>query len=97
MNSGAVTAAAQPSRKASKEVRRQQLIDATIEAIAKRGYSNMTLGDVAKAAAHGALTAREIREWDQYACHRNLQRTRAGANASRPNAQPKGTKASCRV
>ncbi len=37
-------------RKASKEKRRQQLIEATIGAIAKKGYGAMTLADVAKAA-----------------------------------------------
>ena len=37
-------------RKASKEQRRQQLIDATISTIARKGYSALTLADVAKAA-----------------------------------------------
>jgi TetR/AcrR family transcriptional repressor of bet genes len=37
-------------RKASKEVRRQQLIEATIDVMARKGYSGTTLLDVAKAA-----------------------------------------------
>jgi AcrR family transcriptional regulator len=36
------------SRKASKEVRRQQLIEATIDTLARRGYAATTLGDVAR-------------------------------------------------
>jgi len=37
-------------RKASKETRRQQLIEATIDSLAKRGYSETTLADVADGA-----------------------------------------------
>jgi AcrR family transcriptional regulator len=37
-------------RKASKDVRRQQLIDATIQVLAQRGYASLTVADVAKAA-----------------------------------------------
>lgn len=37
-------------RKASKEVRRQQLIEATIDSLAKRGYAETTLADVADGA-----------------------------------------------
>jgi AcrR family transcriptional regulator len=37
-------------RKASKEVRRQQLIEATIDTLARRGYAATTLADVAKTA-----------------------------------------------
>ena len=37
-------------RKASKELRRQQLIEATIGAIARKGYAALTLAEVAKAA-----------------------------------------------
>lgn len=37
-------------RKASKEVRRQQLIEATIDSLARRGYSDTTLADVADGA-----------------------------------------------
>jgi AcrR family transcriptional regulator len=39
-----------PSRKASKEVRRHQLIEATIDTLAKKGYAQLTLADVAKTA-----------------------------------------------
>jgi AcrR family transcriptional regulator len=38
------------SRKASREVRRHQLIEATIDVLAKKGYAELTLADVAKAA-----------------------------------------------
>ena len=37
-------------RKASKETRRQQLIDATIDSLARRGYSDTTMADVADGA-----------------------------------------------
>ena len=37
-------------RKASKDVRRQQLIDATIQVLAQRGYASLTVADVAKTA-----------------------------------------------
>jgi AcrR family transcriptional regulator len=37
-------------RKASKETRRQQLVEATIDSLAKRGYSDTTLADVADGA-----------------------------------------------
>jgi AcrR family transcriptional regulator len=39
-----------PGRKASRPVRRQQLIDATIEVLARKGFSALTVSDVAKAA-----------------------------------------------
>lgn len=44
-------------RKASREERRQQFIDATIATIARRGYARTTLTDVAKAAglSHGLV------------------------------------------
>lgn len=44
-------------RKASREARRQQLIEATIEVLASKGYSRMTLTDVAKLAglSHGLV------------------------------------------
>ena len=46
-----------PSRKASRAHRRQQLIDATIETIAKRGYAQTTMTDVAATAgvSHGLV------------------------------------------
>ena len=37
-------------RKASKETRRQQLIEATIDSLAKRGYAETTMADVADGA-----------------------------------------------
>ncbi len=37
-------------RKASKETRRQQLIEATIDSLAKRGYSETTMADIADGA-----------------------------------------------
>ncbi|WP_457155514.1 TetR family transcriptional regulator, partial [Mesorhizobium sp. P5_C1] len=37
-------------RKASKEVRQLQLIEATIDSLAKRGYSETTMADVADGA-----------------------------------------------
>jgi TetR/AcrR family transcriptional repressor of bet genes len=37
-------------RKASKEVRRHQLIEATIDTLARKGFSELTLADVAKTA-----------------------------------------------
>lgn len=37
-------------RKASRETRRQQLIDATIDSLAKRGYAETTMADVAEGA-----------------------------------------------
>ena len=46
-------AAAEPEkrgRKASKETRRQQLVEATIDSLAKRGYSETTMADVADGA-----------------------------------------------
>jgi TetR/AcrR family transcriptional repressor of bet genes len=46
----AVVEASAPSRKASKDVRRQQLIDATITVLARKGYAALTVADVAKAA-----------------------------------------------
>ncbi len=48
---------APPSRKASRETRRQQLIEATIETIAVRGYARTTLTDVAALAglSHGLV------------------------------------------
>jgi AcrR family transcriptional regulator len=46
----AVFADHQGSRKASREVRRHQLIEATIDVLARKGYAALTLADVAKAA-----------------------------------------------
>ncbi|MFN0192176.1 MAG: TetR family transcriptional regulator C-terminal domain-containing protein [Aestuariivirga sp.] len=48
------TPAPHASRKASKDVRRQQLIDATISVLARKGYAALTVADVAKAAGLSA-------------------------------------------
>jgi AcrR family transcriptional regulator len=47
----------QPPRKASRQHRRQQIIDATIKTLARRGYSQTTLTEVALTAgvSHGLL------------------------------------------
>lgn len=45
-----VTEAQSSSRKASKEVRRHQLIEATIDTLARKGFAQLTLADVAKTA-----------------------------------------------
>lgn len=44
----------QSGRRASKDVRRQQLIDATISVLARKGYSALTVADVAKSAGLSA-------------------------------------------
>ena len=51
------TAAAKPPRKLSRAARRGQLIEATIEVLAQKGYARMTLGEVARAAglSHGLV------------------------------------------
>lgn len=46
----AVAEAEKRGRKASKETRRHQLIEATIDSLAKRGYSETTMADVADGA-----------------------------------------------
>jgi AcrR family transcriptional regulator len=43
-----------PARKASKDVRRQQLIEATIDVIGRKGYAGTTMAEVAKAAGLSA-------------------------------------------
>ena len=51
------TAGQRPPRKLSREARREQLIEATIEIIARRGYARTTLTDVARHAglSHGLV------------------------------------------
>src|SRR5262245_10309114 len=44
------TLAAPQGRKASKDVRRLQLIEATIDVMARKGYAGTTMADVAKQA-----------------------------------------------
>jgi AcrR family transcriptional regulator len=83
------------SRKASKETRQQQLIDATIDSLAKRGYSDTTLANV----ADGAGLSRGIVNFhfeskekllvstlqfmaDEYANHWNAALEKAGSRAA---------------
>ncbi|MBX9455056.1 MAG: TetR family transcriptional regulator C-terminal domain-containing protein [Rhizobium sp.] len=83
------------SRKASKETRQQQLIEATIDSLAKRGYSDTTLANV----ADGAGLSRGIVNFhfeskekllvstlqymsDEYAGHWNAALDRAGPRAA---------------
>src|SRR6478752_2460773 len=82
-------------RKASKETRRQQLIEATIDSLAKRGYSDTTLANV----ADGAGLSRGIVNFhfeskekllvstlqfmaDEYANHWNTALEKAGPRAA---------------
>jgi TetR/AcrR family transcriptional repressor of bet genes len=83
------------SRKASKETRQQQLIEATIDSLAKRGYSDTTLANV----ADGAGLSRGIVNFhfeskekllvstlqfmsDEYASHWNAAFEKAGPRAA---------------
>jgi AcrR family transcriptional regulator len=83
------------SRKASKETRQQQLIEATIDSLAKRGYSETTMADV----ADGAGLSRGIVNFhfeskekllistlqfmsDEYANHWNAALEKAGPGAA---------------
>ena len=83
------------SRKASKETRQQQLIEATIDSLAKRGYSDTTLANV----ADGAGLSRGIVNFhfeskekllvstlqymsDEYAGHWNAALEKAGPRAA---------------
>ena len=83
-------------RKASKEVRQQQLIEATIDSLAKRGYSETTMADV----ADGAGLSRGIVNFhfeskdkllvatlqymaDEYAAHWRAALTKAGEDPAR--------------
>jgi TetR/AcrR family transcriptional repressor of bet genes len=50
MKPAKTTAPEKRGRKASKEIRRLQLIEATIDSLAKRGYSETTMADVADGA-----------------------------------------------
>ncbi|MGB3646071.1 MAG: transcriptional regulator BetI [Mesorhizobium sp.] len=81
------------SRKASKEVRRQQLIEATIDSLAKRGYSDTTMADVADGAklSRGIVNFHfESKEklliatlqymYDEYAAHWRAALDKAGAD-----------------
>jgi len=83
-------------RKASKETRRQQLIEATIDSLAKRGYSETTMADV----ADGAGLSRGIVNFhfeskekllvatlqymaDEYAAHWRAALSKAGADPAK--------------
>lgn len=82
-------------RKASKEVRRQQLIEATIDSLAKRGYSETTMADVADGAklSRGIVNFHfESKEkllvatlqymYDEYSTHWRNAYDRAGDNTA---------------
>lgn len=83
------------SRKASKEIRKQQLIEATIDSLARRGYAETTLANV----ADGAKLSRGIVNFhfeskeklliatlqfmaDEYAQHWSTALEKAGASAA---------------
>ncbi len=79
------------SRKASKEVRRLQLIEATIDSLAKRGYSDTTMADVADGAKlsrgivnfhfeskEKLLVATLQHMYDEYAAHWRAALEKAG-------------------
>jgi TetR/AcrR family transcriptional repressor of bet genes len=78
-------------RKASKEVRRLQLIEATIDSLAKRGYSDTTMADVADGARlsrgivnfhfeskEKLLVATLQHMYDEYAAHWRAALDKAG-------------------
>ena len=90
------TAQAVRGRKASKETRRLQLIEATIDSLAKRGYSETTMADV----ADGAGLSRGIVNFhfeskdkllvatlqymaDEYSAHWRASLSKAGPEAAR--------------
>lgn len=83
-------------RKASKEVRQQQLIEATIDSLAKRGYSETTMADVADGAGlsrgivnfhfeskEKLLVATLAYMADEYAAHWRVALTKAGEDPAR--------------
>ncbi|PTE08867.1 transcriptional regulator BetI [Mesorhizobium helmanticense] len=83
-------------RKASKEVRQLQLIEATIDSLAKRGYSETTMADVADGAGlsrgivnfhfeskEKLLVATLAFMADEYAAHWRAALTRAGDDPAR--------------
>jgi AcrR family transcriptional regulator len=78
-------------RKASKEVRRLQLIEATIDSLAKRGYADTTMADVADGAGlsrgivnfhfeskEKLLVATLQHMYDEYSAHWRAAYTKAG-------------------
>ncbi|QRM56969.1 TetR family transcriptional regulator C-terminal domain-containing protein [Sinorhizobium sp. BG8] len=90
-----VTDGDRKGRKASKETRRQQLIEATIDSLAKRGYSETTMADVADGAGlsrgivnfhfeskENLLVATLQYMADEYANHWGAALEKAGPRAS---------------
>ncbi len=88
-------AAAKPSRKASKDVRRLQLIEATIDSLAKRGYAETTMADVSDGAGlsrgivnfqfeskEKLLIATLQHMYDEYANHWRAAWQKAGSTAA---------------
>lgn len=86
-------AAEKRGRKASKEVRRLQLIEATIDSLARRGYSDTTMADVADGAqlSRGIvnfhfeskdklLVATLQHMYDEYSAHWRAALDKAGAD-----------------
>ncbi|PWJ84902.1 TetR family transcriptional regulator [Pseudaminobacter salicylatoxidans] len=84
------------SRKASKETRQLQLIEATIDSLAKRGYSDTTMADVADGAGlsrgivnfhfeskERLLVATLQHMYDEYAAHWRTALDKAGGDAAR--------------
>ena len=83
-------------RKASKEVRRLQLIEATIDSLAKRGYSETTMADVADGAGlsrgivnfhfeskEKLLVATLQHMYDEYSAHWRAALLKAGDDPAR--------------
>jgi TetR/AcrR family transcriptional repressor of bet genes len=83
-------------RKQSKEVRRQQLIEATIDSLAKRGYAETTMADVADGAGlsrgivnfhfeskEKLLVATLQHMYDEYSTHWRNAYNRAGDDPAR--------------
>ncbi len=83
-------------RKASKETRQLQLIEATIDSLARRGYSDTTMADVADGAGlsrgivnfhfeskEKLLIATLQHMYDEYSAHWRAALTKAGDDAAR--------------
>ena len=81
-------------RRESREVRREQLIRATLDTIARKGYPGVTLGDVADAAGlsrgivnfHFASKERLLLETLQFICDDYRRHWRKGLEAAGPDA-----------
>jgi TetR/AcrR family transcriptional repressor of bet genes len=96
VNTATKTETEKRGRKASKEVRRLQLIEATIDSLAKRGYSDTTMADVADGAGlsrgivnfhfeskEKLLVATLQHMYDEYAAHWRTALTKAGDDPAR--------------